>query len=70
MLFEVICDDEELIIKAISLYNQTYKTNFALVEYKLDEVNFAVIEASNIGLSDIYDLGILYGRLSATSGNV
>ena len=41
--FTFICDDEEIIIKAINLYNQTYKTNFKLVKFEYGEVNFATI---------------------------
>ena len=62
-VFEVVCDDESLISKAIELYNVTDKTNLQLVEYILDEVNFAKI-SGEVKLSDIFQLGALYGRLS------
>ncbi len=64
LIFEVICDDENIMIKAIELYNKTYKTNFKLLEYILDEVNFARI-SGNVRLSDIFQLGTIYSRLSA-----
>ncbi len=65
LIFEVICDDESAIIKSIELYNKTYKTNFKMLEYILDEVNFARI-SGNVQLSDIFQLGIIYSRLSAS----
>ena len=46
LIFEVICDDESAIIKSIELYNKTYKTNFKLLEYILDEVNFVRISGN------------------------
>ncbi|MDZ4756971.1 MAG: hypothetical protein SGJ10_02375 [Bacteroidota bacterium] len=62
-IFEIICDDEIFIIKAINIYNKTYLTDFKLLEYVLDEVNFAKISGT-VYLSDIFQLGSLYGRLS------
>ena len=61
--FTFICDDEEIIIKAINLYNQTYKTNFKLVKFEYGEVNFATI-SGNVKFHDIFDLGHLHGRLT------
>jgi len=62
-LFEVICDDEKMITEAIYIYNQTYSTNFKLIEYIYDEVNFAKI-GGNIHLSDIFSLGSMYARMT------
>jgi len=56
-----------LIQKVISIYNQTYNKDFALVSYIEDEVNFAVIQGFNIKISDVYSLGTLYGRMSVNS---
>jgi hypothetical protein len=61
-VFEIICDDELLIQKTIKIFNDTYSTNFKLVEYVLDEVNFAKIGGSNIKLSDVFSLGCMYTR--------
>ena len=61
LIFEIICDNEDIIKRAI--YNQTYSTDFELVEYIFDEVNFARIRG-NISLADIFDLGCLYTRLT------
>lgn len=61
-IFEVICDSEEIIQSAIYTYNKTYNTDFTLIEYILDEVNFAKI-GGHIYLSDIFDLACLYTRL-------
>jgi hypothetical protein len=58
--FEVICDNEILMNKVIYIYN----TNFKLIEYVLDEVNFARL-GGNITLSDIFNLGSMYGRMSS-----
>ncbi|GHT71752.1 hypothetical protein AGMMS50239_41010 [Bacteroidia bacterium] len=62
-VFEIICDDKELISKVIYLYNNTYNTNFELIDYILDEVNFAKI-GGNVQASDIFSLGSIYGRMS------
>jgi hypothetical protein len=51
--------------KVIFIYNKTYNTNFELIEYILDEVNFAKI-GGNIELSDIFNLGNMYGRMSCS----
>ena len=61
-IFEVICDYEEVIQKAICIYNNTYDKDFKLIEYILDEVNFAKIEGY-VSLSDIFDLGCMYTRM-------
>ena len=63
LIFEIICDNENIIKRAINIYNQTYSTDFELVEYIFDEVNFARIKG-NISLADIFDLGCLYTRLT------
>ena len=60
--FTFICDDEEIIIKAINLYNQTYKTNFKLVKFEYGEVNFATI-SGDVRFHDIFDLGAWYGAI-------
>jgi len=63
LIFEIICDNEDIIKRSINIYNQTYSTDFELVEYIFDEVNFARIKG-NISLADIFDLGCLYTRLT------
>ena len=63
LIFEIICDNKDIIKRAINIYNQTYSTDFELVEYIFDEVNFARIKG-NISLADIFDLGCLYTRLT------
>ena len=63
LIFEIICDNEDIIKRSINIYNQTYVTDFELVEYIFDEVNFARIKG-NISLADIFDLGCLYTRLT------
>jgi hypothetical protein len=61
-IFEIICDNEEIIKKAIEIYNMAYNKDFTLVEYIFDEVNFAKI-GGHISLSDIFDLGCMYMRM-------
>ena len=63
LIFEIICDNEDIIKRAINIYNQTYSTDFELVEYIFDEVNFVRIKGS-ISLADIFNLGCLYTRLT------
>ena len=46
LIFEIICDNEDIIKRSINIYNQTYSTDFELVEYIFDEVNFARIKGS------------------------
>jgi hypothetical protein len=53
-VFEVICDSKELMNEVICLYNNTYNTNFDLIDYILDEVSFAKI-GGNIRTSDIFN---------------
>ena len=69
-IFEIICDDKELIIKAIVLYNKAFYTNFELLEYiEVEiEVDFAKI-GGNINFAHVFALGNLYGRLEMGSGN-
>jgi hypothetical protein len=60
--FDVICNNEDSLQEHISWYNSTYRTNFKIVEYLLDEVNFAIIEASVFQIEDIFRLGYQFGR--------
>jgi len=62
--FSIICDYENVIEDAIALYNKTYKTDFSLVEYIEDEVMFAIISVSQSKMSDIFDLGKMYGKMT------
>lgn len=61
-VFEIICDSERNIKNAIYIYNNTYNRDFELLEYILDEVNFAKI-GGHITLTDVFDLGCIYTRL-------
>ena len=62
--FLVVCDYENVIEDAIALYNSTYKTDFRLVEYIEDEVMLAKINVSESRVSDIFDLGKMYGKMT------
>jgi hypothetical protein len=60
----IITNYEDLLKEAISFYNSTYKTDFVLIEYVLDEVNFAIVECTNADLNHIFDFGRIYGGMS------
>lgn len=62
--FEVICDCEDTLRKAIILYNQVYRTDFALKEMIYDEVDFAKVQVSKYKMSDVFSLGAMYSRMS------
>ena len=67
--FIVICDHEDILLEAIRIYNQTYKTDFELKEMIHDEVNFAKITGYKLKASDIFSLGSMYGRISQENRN-
>ncbi len=63
MIFEIICDSREYLEKAIVCYNESYKTDFKIIGYDIDEVNFAIIEVKNYKCSDLFDLGFQFGMI-------
>lgn len=63
MEFMIPCASKSLIEETLAIYNKIYKTDFLLIEYVLDEVHFARIQASNARLSDVFELGKTYARV-------
>lgn len=61
IILTIICDELNDIEETISWYNSTYKTDFKVIDYIYDEVNFAKIEVNFYKLEDLFDLGYNYG---------
>jgi hypothetical protein len=59
--FNVISSDDILIKEIIESYNNTYNTDFEIVEFIYDEVIFAKLRVSKYTLSDIFYLGYQFG---------
>ncbi len=59
--FRVICNNEKYLNSTLQWYNSIYKTDFKVSEFILDEVNFAVIEATRYSISDIFNIGYAFG---------
>ncbi|MDZ4756970.1 MAG: hypothetical protein SGJ10_02370 [Bacteroidota bacterium] len=62
LVFEIICDDK-LFPESIDSYNNTYKTDFTILEFIYDEVIFANVKVTKFTESDIFQLGFQYGGL-------
>jgi hypothetical protein len=60
----IITNYENLLKEAINNYNSIYKTDFELIEYVYDEVNFAIVEYYNSDENQIFDLGRFFGGMS------
>ncbi len=61
MKITVICNDEKYLNQVIDWYNRSYKTDFKIVNFIYDEVNFAEIEVIQFKPSDLFDLGYQFG---------
>ena len=59
--FRVICNDEKYLKSSIDWYNSVYKTDFKIIDFVLDEVNFADITATKYSLTDIFNIGYQFG---------
>lgn len=59
--FKVICSDDILIKEVIEKYNNTYKTNFEILDFIYDEVVFCKIRVTKYNITDIFDLGYQFG---------
>ncbi len=59
--FSIICNDRKHLEATIQWYNRNYKTNFEIIEYTFDEVNFAKIRVSIYKISDIFSIGYQFG---------
>ncbi len=60
LIFEIICD-EILFPESIKSYNQSYKTDFEILEFMFDEVTFAKVRVTQYTTMDIFQLGYQYG---------
>lgn len=61
IVFTIICNDEKYLTPIIDWYNETYKTDFKIINRIEDEVCFSEIEVSKYKPSDIFDLGFQFG---------
>lgn len=61
LVFQVICSDDTLIKEVIEKYNNTYNTDFEVVNFIYDEVIFCEIKVTKYKISDIFDLGYQFG---------
>ena len=61
MIFTIISGDDLLIKEILENYNNTYNTDFEIVNFIYDEVVFAEIKVSNFSISDIFNLGYQFG---------
>jgi hypothetical protein len=61
IIFTIICNDEKYLKQIIDWYNDSYKTDFKIVNRIEDEVCFSEIEVSKYKPSDIFDLGYQFG---------
>lgn len=58
--FQIISDDI-LIKEVVTTYNETYGTDFKIVDFIYDEVTFCKLRVSKYKTSDIFDLGYQFG---------
>jgi len=57
LIFEVMVTFPHLLSREIEEYNNTYQTNFQIIEVIDDEVQFCRIKVSKYKVSDIFNLG-------------
>jgi|GEM_PF-1347486 len=57
----IFTNHETILRDSIKWYNATYNTDFIFVEYILDEVNFAIVEFTNVNFNQVFDLGRIHG---------
>ncbi len=60
LIFDIICD-EVLFPESVKSYNQSYKTDFEILEFIYDEVTFAKVKVTKFTPMDIFQLGYQYG---------
>lgn len=61
--FDVISNDDKIIVEAIAKYNKMYKTDFEIVKFIYDEVVFARLKVTRYEVSDIFQLGYYFNAL-------
>ena len=59
--FRVISNESKYLEEVINWYNNTYGTDFKILEVIYDEVNFADVEVSRYKSSDLFALGYQLG---------
>ena len=59
--FRIHTNHKDLLLNAIEKFNNVYKTDFSLVEYVWDEVNYAIIEYESASDDKIFNLGYQFG---------
>ena len=59
--FRIHTNYKDLLINAIEKFNNVYKTDFLLVEYVWDEVNYAIIKYESASADHIYNFGYQFG---------
>jgi hypothetical protein len=60
-VLRIVTNHKDILINSINMFNNIYKTDFALVEYVKDEVNFALVEYLNTSNNQIFDFGYQFG---------
>ena len=61
MIFKVICNKKEYLMDTLNWYNKVYNTDFQIINYIFDEVNFAEILVNKYQITDIFSIGYLFG---------
>jgi len=62
--FDVICNEQDILEKILNWYNNTYKTDFEIVNWVGGELGFATIQTSKItSQRDIFNIGFQFGVL-------
>ena len=61
MTFKVICNKKEYLIDTLSWCNKAYNTDFQTFNYICDEVNFAEIQVNKYQITDVFNIGYLFG---------
>ncbi len=61
MEFTIISGDDKLISEVVHKYNETYKTDFKVIEFIYDEVIFCKLSVSTYKTNDIFDSGYQFG---------
>jgi hypothetical protein len=61
IVFTIICNEEQYLNQIIDWHNESYKTDFKIINKIEDEVSFVEIEVSKYKMSDIFNLGYQFG---------
>jgi hypothetical protein len=61
IVLTIICNEKQYLNQIIDWYNESYKTDFKIINKIEDEVCFKEIEVSKYKISDVFDLGYQFG---------